>query len=155
MSRCCGYICVMLSVIWNHSKIGRDHRKNAFWVVLCIGRGHLKMFSHFLVLLCITTGCLFQSDIMYQNVSFWVILCIKMCLFLSDIMYQKGLSLSEWYYVSKGVSFWVILFIKRGCLFLMNNYIVRSYRDVIVITKFAITKFAARRASKAHSIVMY
>ncbi len=24
----------------------------------------------------------------------------------------------------------------------MNNYIVRSYRDVIVITKFAITKFA-------------
>ncbi len=30
----------------------------------------------------------------------------------------------------------------------MNNYIVRSYRDVIVITKFAITKFATRRASK-------
>ncbi len=24
----------------------------------------------------------------------------------------------------------------------MNNYIVRSYRDVIVITKFAITKYA-------------
>ncbi len=37
----------------------------------------------------------------------------------------------------------------------MNNYIVRSYRDVIVITKFAITKFAIRRASKAQSIVMY
>ncbi len=32
----------------------------------------------------------------------------------------------------------------------MNNYIVRSYRDVIVITK-----FATRRASKEHSIVMY
>ncbi len=31
----------------------------------------------------------------------------------------------------------------------MNNYIVRSYRDVIVITKFAITKFATRRASKS------
>ncbi len=26
----------------------------------------------------------------------------------------------------------------------MNNYIVRSYRDVIVITKFAITKYAIR-----------
>ncbi len=39
--------------------------------------------------------------------------------------------------------------------FLMNNYIVRSYRDVIVITKFAITKFAIRRASKAQSIVIY
>ncbi len=37
----------------------------------------------------------------------------------------------------------------------MNNYIVRSYRDVIVITKFAITKFAIRRASEAQSIVMY
>ncbi len=30
----------------------------------------------------------------------------------------------------------------------MNNYIVRSYRDVIVIIKFAITKFATRRAVK-------
>ncbi len=41
------------------------------------------------------------------------------------------------------------------CLFLiiqMKNYIVRSYRDVIVIV---ITKFAPRRASKAQSIVMY
>ncbi len=37
----------------------------------------------------------------------------------------------------------------------MNNYIVRSYRDVIVIIKFAINKFAIRRASKAQSIVMY
>ncbi len=37
----------------------------------------------------------------------------------------------------------------------MNNYIVRSYRNVIVITKFAITKFAIRRASKEQSIVMY
>ncbi len=37
----------------------------------------------------------------------------------------------------------------------MNNYIVRSYRDVIVITKFAITKFVIRRVSKAQSIVMY
>ncbi len=37
----------------------------------------------------------------------------------------------------------------------MNSYIVRSYRDVIVVTKFAITKFATRRASKAQSIVMY
>ncbi len=37
----------------------------------------------------------------------------------------------------------------------MNNYIVRSYRDVIVLTKFAITKYAIRRASKAQSIVMY
>ncbi len=37
----------------------------------------------------------------------------------------------------------------------MNNYIVRSYRDVIVITKFAITKYAIKRASKAQSIVMY
>ncbi len=37
----------------------------------------------------------------------------------------------------------------------MNYYIVRSYRDVIVITKFAITKYAIRRASKAQSIVMY
>ncbi len=42
----------------------------------------------------------------------------------------------------------------------MNNYIVRSYRDVIVITKFAITKFvitkfAIRSASKAQSIVIY
>ncbi len=37
----------------------------------------------------------------------------------------------------------------------MNNYIVRSYRDVIGITKFAVTKFAIRRASKAQSIVMY
>ncbi len=36
--------------------------------------------------------------------------------------------------------------------FEMNNYIVRSYRDVIVITKFAITKFAIRRASKSQSI---
>ncbi len=41
------------------------------------------------------------------------------------------------------------------CLMKMNNYIVRSYRDVIVITKFAIIKFATRRASKAQSIVMY
>ncbi len=42
-------------------------------------------------------------------------------------------------------------------ILLMNNYrsIVRLYRDVIVITKFAITKFAIRRASKAQSIVMY
>ncbi len=39
---------------------------------------------------------------------------------------------------------------------IMNNYIVRSYRDVIIITKFAITTFAIRRrASKAQSIVMY
>ncbi len=38
---------------------------------------------------------------------------------------------------------------------LMNNYIVRSYRDVIVITKFAITKYAIRKASKAQSKVMY
>ncbi len=37
----------------------------------------------------------------------------------------------------------------------MNNYIVRSYRDVIVITKFAITKYAIRRASKVKSIVLY
>ncbi len=37
----------------------------------------------------------------------------------------------------------------------MNNYIVRSYRNVIVITKFALTKYAIRRASKAQSIVMY
>ncbi len=37
----------------------------------------------------------------------------------------------------------------------MNIYIVRSYRDVIVITKFAITKYAIRRASKAQRIVMY
>ncbi len=37
----------------------------------------------------------------------------------------------------------------------MNNYIVRSYRDVIVISKFAITIYAIRRASKAQSIVMY
>ncbi len=37
----------------------------------------------------------------------------------------------------------------------MNNYIVRAYRDIIVITKFAITKFAIRRASKAQSVVMY
>ncbi len=36
----------------------------------------------------------------------------------------------------------------------MNNYIVRSYRDIIVITKFAITKYAIRRASKAQSIVI-
>ncbi len=34
-------------------------------------------------------------------------------------------------------------------LFQMNNYIVRSYRDVIII------KYATRRASKAQSIVMY
>ncbi len=32
----------------------------------------------------------------------------------------------------------------------MNNYVVRSYKDVIVITK-----FATMRASKAQSIVMY
>ncbi len=32
----------------------------------------------------------------------------------------------------------------------MNNYIVRSYRDVIVVTK-----IATRRTSKAQSIVMY
>ncbi len=32
----------------------------------------------------------------------------------------------------------------------VKNYIVRSYRDVIVITK-----FATRRASKAQSIVIY
>ncbi len=31
----------------------------------------------------------------------------------------------------------------------MNNYIVRSYRDVIIITK-----FATRRAIKAQSIVI-
>ncbi len=37
----------------------------------------------------------------------------------------------------------------------MNNYKVRSYRDVIVLTKFAITKYAIRRASKAQSTVMY
>ncbi len=37
----------------------------------------------------------------------------------------------------------------------MTNYIVRSYSNVIVITKFAITKFAIRRASKAQSKVMY
>ncbi len=35
----------------------------------------------------------------------------------------------------------------------MNNYIIMSYRDVIVIAKFAITKFATRRASKAQSIM--
>ncbi len=33
---------------------------------------------------------------------------------------------------------------------IMNNYIVRSYRDVIVVTK-----IATRSSSKAHSIVMY
>ncbi len=32
----------------------------------------------------------------------------------------------------------------------MNNYIVRSYRDVIVLTK-----IATMRTSKAQSIVMY
>ncbi len=32
----------------------------------------------------------------------------------------------------------------------MNNYIVKSYRDVIVVTK-----IATRRISKAQSIVMY
>ncbi len=32
----------------------------------------------------------------------------------------------------------------------MNNYIVRSYRDVIVVTI-----IATRRSSKAQSIVMY
>ncbi len=37
----------------------------------------------------------------------------------------------------------------------MNNYIVWSHRDVIVITKFAIIKYVIRRASKAQSIVMY
>ncbi len=37
----------------------------------------------------------------------------------------------------------------------MNNYIIRSYRDVIVITKFAITKFAIRRASKAKTVVFH
>ncbi len=37
----------------------------------------------------------------------------------------------------------------------MNNYIVRSYRDVIVITKFAITKYAIRRASKALLIAYF
>ncbi len=39
-----------------------------------------------------------------------------------------------------------------GCdlwLHQMNNYIVSSYREVIVITKFAITKYAIRRDSKA------
>ncbi len=35
-------------------------------------------------------------------------------------------------------------------VFLMNNYIVRSYRDVIVVTK-----IATRRSSKAKSIVIY
>ncbi len=35
-------------------------------------------------------------------------------------------------------------------LFYMNNYTVRSYKDVIVITK-----IATRRASKAQNIVMY
>ncbi len=39
--------------------------------------------------------------------------------------------------------------------FRINNYIVKSYRDVIVITKLAITTFATRRASKAQSIVKY
>ncbi len=34
--------------------------------------------------------------------------------------------------------------------FLMNNYIVRSYRDIIVATK-----IATRRTNKAQSIVMY
>ncbi len=37
----------------------------------------------------------------------------------------------------------------------MNNYIIRSYRDVIVITKFAITKFATKRTTKAQCIIMY
>ncbi len=46
-----------------------------------------------------------------------------------------------------------LLYSKGKCH--IKNYIVRSYRDVIVITKFAITKFATRRASKVHSIVMY
>ncbi len=32
----------------------------------------------------------------------------------------------------------------------MNNYTVRSYRDVIVVTK-----IAARRTGKAQSIIMY
>ncbi len=32
----------------------------------------------------------------------------------------------------------------------MNNYIVRSYKDVIIVTKIAI-----RRTSKAQSIVTY
>ncbi len=41
------------------------------------------------------------------------------------------------------------------CSGTMNNYIVRSSRDVIVITKFVIAKFAIRRASKAQSKVMY
>ncbi len=35
-------------------------------------------------------------------------------------------------------------------MLLINNYIVRSYRDVIVITK-----FATRRAIKAQNTVMY
>ncbi len=46
-------------------------------------------------------------------------------------------------------------FAMRTLTLQMNNYIVMSYRDVIVITKFAITKYAIRRASKAKSIVMY
>ncbi len=37
----------------------------------------------------------------------------------------------------------------------MNNYIIRLYTDVIVITKFALTKISIRRASKGESIVMY
>ncbi len=44
---------------------------------------------------------------------------------------------------------------KFALFYLINNYIVSSYRYVIVITKFAITKFATKRASKAQSIVMY
>ncbi len=44
--------------------------------------------------------------------------------------------------------------VEQPCL-TSPNYIVMSYKDVIVITKFVITKFATRRASKAQSIVMY
>ncbi len=48
-----------------------------------------------------------------------------------------------------------VIVITKFAITKFANYIVRSYRDVIVITKFAITKFATRRASKAQSIGMY
>ncbi len=66
----------------------------------------------------------------------------------------KVASLARNKYIHREPFFLVPLWTKIIAI-LMNNYIVRSYRDVIVITKFAITKYAIRRASKAKSIVLY
>ncbi len=80
-----------------------------------------------------------QGDLSFYNIAqleyvTWRILMYNNYCLLSNITQGK-----------KG-----IFFIKEKHYSQMNNYIVRLYRDVIVVTK-----IATRRSSKAQSIDMY